>query len=229
MSLTSAKAPFGPEPAGRYNQPMPSDIVWSEPHLRRVRARKGGQWVIDSQDVWMVHRPMRPPIYAFPAAAVPASLEPRDVPEVPGFVSVRWGDVDEWWEEDVHLVHNLYPKNPYHRADCLPTQRHLRVEVAGQVLVDTSDTMMVVETNMAPRLYVAKSLVRMDLLAPSGSPTTWCSYKGVASYWTATIGDTVVADVAWSYEEPLGESLAIAGMLSFDDTKVRVTAELPRA
>lgn len=227
MSLTSAKAPFGSEPAGRFNHPMPGDTVWSEPHLRRVRARKGGQWVIDSQDVWMVHRPMRPTFYAFPADAVPESLSPREVAEVPGYVSVRWSDVDEWWEEDVHLVHNLYPKNPYHRVDCLASSRHLEVSIGDTVLVDTTDTVLVAETAMDPRLYVAKQHVRMDLLSPSDSPATWCSYKGLATYWNATIDGAVLADVAWSYEEPLGESQAIAGMLSFYESKVAVTAELP--
>jgi uncharacterized protein (DUF427 family) len=36
-----------------------------------------------------------------------------------------------------------------------------------------------------------------------------------------------VADVAWSYPSPPPESLPIKGFLSFDETRVEVTAELP--
>ena len=39
----------------------------------------------------------------------------------------------------------------------------------------------------------------------------------------------VVEDVAWSYEDPLPESLPIRGMLSFDETKADVLAEMPES
>ena len=54
----------------------------------------------------------------------------------------------------------------------------------------------------------------MDLLVVS--PTrTYCPYKGTASHWTAEVDGKVVPDVAWSYDDPLPESAAIAGLLSF--------------
>ena len=39
----------------------------------------------------------------------------------------------------------------------------------------------------------------------------------------------MVEDVAWSYEDPLPESLPIKGCLSFDPERADVTAELPGA
>jgi uncharacterized protein (DUF427 family) len=98
--------------------------------------------------------------------------------------------------------------------------------VAGATLVDTDGTLILFETSLAPRLYVAKAAVRMDLLVPS-TTTTWCNYKGTASYWSAVVGGTEVADVAWSYEDPLPESTPITGMLSFDAARVELTADLP--
>ncbi|HEY3996541.1 MAG TPA: DUF427 domain-containing protein, partial [Mycobacterium sp.] len=53
---------------------------------------------------------------------------------------------------------------------------------------------------------------------------------GFATYWSAVLGDrqnTVVGDIAWSYEDPPPESLPIKGFLSFDATRVDVVAELP--
>ena len=92
--------------------------------------------------------------------------------------------------------------------------------------MDTIDTVIVFETALEPRLYVAPSLVRIDLLRRSET-TSYCNYKGVATYWTAAVGDAVVEDVAWSYEDPHPESLPIKGYLSFDTTRADVLAELP--
>ena len=82
------------------------------------------------------------------------------------------------------------------------------------------------ETALDPRLYVGAALVRTDLLRRTDT-TTYCNYKGVATYWSAVVGDAVVEDVAWSYEDPLPESVAIKGYLSFDAARADVLAELP--
>jgi uncharacterized protein (DUF427 family) len=85
---------------------------------------------------------------------------------------------------------------------------------------------IVFETALEPRLYVDPSLVRTDLLQRSDT-TSYCNYKGYATYWSAVIGDTVVEDVAWSYEDPPPETLPIKGYVSFDGARADVVAELP--
>jgi uncharacterized protein (DUF427 family) len=67
----------------------------------------------------------------------------------------------------------------------------------------------------------------VDVLKPSAS-TTYCPYKGTASYWSALVGEVVVPDVAWSYETPHWECRAIHSHLSFDETKLTVEAALPQ-
>jgi uncharacterized protein (DUF427 family) len=146
------------------------------------------------------------------------------VPEAPGFVHVPWDAVDTWIEEGRTLVH--YPPNPYHRVDCRPAKRRLRVKVAGTTLVDTDDTVIVFETALEPRLYVDPSHVRTDLLRQTDT-STYCNYKGVATYWSAVVGDAVFEDVAWSYQDPPPESLPIKVFLSFDAARSDVLAELP--
>lgn len=223
MSLTTGRGPLGPQPAGRFSPPVPAGAVYVEPHPRRIQAVRGGVLVLDTEHGLLVHRPGRTLTYAFPVEEL-AELPHEPVPEAPGFGTVAWADVDEWLEEGRVLVH--YPPNPYHRVDCRPTHRHLRVEVAGEVLVDTDDTLILFETALAPRLYVDPAHVRTGLLRRT-TTATYCNYKGHATYWAAAIGDRLVEDVAWSYEEPLPESTAIAGFLCFDEHKVAVTAELP--
>ena len=95
-------------------------------------------------------------------------------------------------------------------------------------MVDTSDTTIVFETALEPRLYVAPQLVRTDLLRRTDT-TSYCNYKGVATYWAAEIDGTLIADIAWSYEDPLPESMPIKGFLSFDAALAQVVAELPSA
>jgi uncharacterized protein (DUF427 family) len=223
MSLVAGRGPLSKEPAGWFSSPLPADMVYVEPHPRRVQAFRDGQMVIDTERALMVHRRDNPLSYAFPAEDVD-ELPGEPEPEAPGYVHVPWDAVDTWLEEGRELVH--YPPNPYHRVDCRPTQRRLRVAVNGTVLVDTDDTVIVFETALEPRLYVDPSLVRTDLLRRTQT-SSYCNYKGVASYWAAVVGDTVVEDVAWSYQDPPPETLPIKGHLSFDETRTDVLAELP--
>jgi uncharacterized protein (DUF427 family) len=224
MSLVAARGPLGPDPGGWFSAPLPDDLVYVEPHPRRIQAIRDGRIVVDTERALMVHRRNRPLSYAFPADVV-ADLPNEPEPEAPGFVQVPWDAVDTWLEEGRKLVH--YPPNPYHRVDCRPTNRGLRVEVADTTLVDTVDTVIVFETALEPLLYVAPSLVRTDRLRRSET-SSYCNYKGIATYWTAVIGHTVVEDVAWSYHDPMPESLPIKGYFSFDVTRAEVLADLPR-
>jgi uncharacterized protein (DUF427 family) len=213
MSLTAARGPLGPNPAGKM---IP-------PHSRRVQGVVDGRNVIDTERALLVHRAGHPLSYAFPDNEI-GRLPSEPLSEVPGFVTVPWGAVDAWFEEGRQLVH--YPPNPYHRVDCRSTSRRLRVEVAGTVLVDTRDTVILFETALAPKLYVSPALVGANLLRPSET-ASYCNYKGDATYWSAVIDDIVFEDVAWSYEDPLPESSSIKGFLSFDQTRAHVEAELP--
>lgn len=223
MSLVAGHGPLSTDRAGWFSPEIATSLVYVEPHPRRVRAVRAGRTVLDTERVLLVHRQGRPLSYAFPAEAV-GELPHSVVPEAPGFVQVPWDAVDTWFEEGRQLVH--YPPNPYHRVDCRPTRRALRVEVGGVPLVDTDHTVIVFETSLQPRLYVAPELVRTDLLAQS-TTSSYCNYKGYATYWSAVLGETVVEDVAWSYPDPLPESQPIAGLFSFDMTRAGGFAELP--
>jgi uncharacterized protein (DUF427 family) len=225
MSLVAGRGPLSTDSAGWFSPPLPADVVYVEPHPRRIQALRGGRTVIDTERALLVHRRNRPLSYAFPAEEV-RDLPSSPVSEAPGFVHVPWDAVDTWLEEGRTLVH--YPPNPYHRIDCRPTKRRLRVKVAGATLVDTDDTVIVFETALEPRLYVDPSLVRTDVLRQSDT-STYCNYKGRATYWSAVIGEAVVDDVAWSYPDPPPESLPIKGFLSFDGARTEILAELPES
>ncbi len=225
MSLVAGRGPLSSDPAGRFSPPLPADVVFIEPHPRRVQAFRDGRLVIDTEGALLVHRRGHPLSYVFRSDQV-GDLPTEPEPEAPGFVHVPWDAVDTWLEEGRELVH--YPPNPYHRVDCRPTERRLRVSVAGTVLVDTEDTVILFETSLEPRLYVDPAHVRTDLLRRSDT-LSYCNYKGFATYWSADVDGHLVDDIAWSYADPPPESLPIKGFLSFDLARVDVVAELPRA
>ena len=223
MSQVAGRGPLSGDRAGRFSPQVTGDLVYIEPHPRRVRAVRDGRTVIDTEAVMMVHRRGAPLSYAFVATDV-GDLPTTPVPEAPEFVTVPWTAADTWFEEGRRLVH--YPPNPYHRVDCRPTSRKLCVRATDVTLVDTTDTTILFETALPPRLYVHPSAVRTDLLRRSDT-STYCNYKGYATYWHVLLDGTVVEDAAWSYDDPLPESTPIGGFLSFDETKLTVRAELP--
>ncbi|MCG5433148.1 DUF427 domain-containing protein [Mycobacterium sp. MYCO198283] len=225
MTLTAGRGPLSADPLGWFSPPLARDAVFVEPHPRRVQALRDGRPVIDTEAALLVHRRGSPLTYAFPSDVV-ADLPSTPVAEAPGYAAVPWDAVDSWLEEGRELVH--YPPNPYHRVDCRPTRRGLRVSAAGTLLVDTTDTVILFETSLAPRLYVDPAQVRADLLQPTAT-STYCNYKGWATYYAVAVGGVTVEDAAWSYDDPLPESLPIKGLLSFDATRVDVLAELPSA
>jgi len=223
MTLVAGRGPLSGDPAGRFSPPVPADVVYIEPHPRRIQAIKDGRPVIDTERALMMHRRGRPLSYVFPADEV-GDLPNEPEPEAPGFVRVPWDAVDTWLEEGRKLVH--YPPNPYHRVDCRPTKRRLRVSINGTVLVDTDDTIILFETALEPRLYVDPAYVRTDVLRRTDT-SSYCNYKGFATYWAVVLGDRVIEDIAWSYADPPPESLPIKGFLSFDADRFDVVAELP--
>lgn len=224
MSLTTGRGPLSARPAGRFTVSMPENVSYIEPFRRRVRATKNGRTLIDSERVVLLHRPGRPPTFAFPAHDV-TDLATEDERDVRGYVTVPWDSVDQWFEEDEQLFG--HPRNPYHRVDCLRSSRRLRVEAAGATLVDTTETMVVYETALEPRLYVHPRFVQTELTR--SQLQTYCPYKGTATYWNAVVDGTPLRDIAWSYEDALPESKPLQHLLSFDDQRVSVLHDLPAA
>ena len=103
-----------------------------------------------------------------------------------------------------------YPRPP--RVE--PTTAHVRVEVGGVVVADSRRALRVLETSSPPAFYIPREDVRIDLLSPS-STSSVCEWKGRASYHDLRVGDRVIRNVAWSYEDPTPAFEPIRGHLAF--------------
>lgn len=129
-----------------------------------------------------------------------------------GHLTFYWDQMDAWFEEDEEVF--VHPRDPYTRVDTVHSSRHVRVEIDGVVLADTRRPVLLFETGLPTRYYIPKQDVRMHLLQATQLATR-CPYKGVARYWSARVGDTVVKDVVWSYPAPIPECPKIENLLSF--------------
>jgi len=139
------------------------------------------------------------------------------VEELRGLVRFEWGAMDAWFEENVEVF--VHPRSPEVRVDALPSTRHVRVSIDGEVVADSVRPTILYETGLPPRYYLPKSDVRMDLLTSTDTETA-CPYKGWASYWNVTVGGTTHDDIVWGYRTPLPESAAIAGLVCFYNEQV---------
>jgi uncharacterized protein (DUF427 family) len=139
-------------------------------------------------------------------------------PDLAGYVVLDFSAFDSWYEED--KVNVAHPRDPFHRIDVLPSSRHVRLELDGQVLADSSRSALLFETMLPTRYYLPPEDIRVKLL-PSNK-RTYCAYKGQASYWSATLGSDHVADIAWTYENPLHDASPVRGLIAFFNERIDV-------
>lgn len=76
MSLTNGTGPFGQHPGGVFNRDMPElrGLIYFEESPRRMRARFGGETVVDSHRGKLLHEHGHLPIYYFPEEDVRTDL-----------------------------------------------------------------------------------------------------------------------------------------------------------
>jgi uncharacterized protein (DUF427 family) len=152
-----------------------------------------------------------------PSAAV--RYEHSPIEELRDLVRFDWAAMDAWFEEDEQVF--THPRDPYTRVDILPSSRHVRVDVDGVTVAESTSPRLLFETGLPARYYLPKTHVRLDLLIPTET-VSHCPYKGQAEYWSVRAGETVDEDVAWSYRTPLPESQKIAGLIAFYNEKVDI-------
>jgi len=149
-----------------------------------------------------------------------AGFYPTD-PDLAGYVVLDFGAFDAWYEEDERNV--AHPRDPFHRVDVLPSSRHVRVELDGHVLAESSRPALLFETMLPTRYYLPPDDIRAEL-TPS-STRTWCAYKGQASYWSAAAGDRVVPDIGWTYQQPLHDAALVRGLIAFFNERLDVIVD----
>jgi uncharacterized protein (DUF427 family) len=106
-----------------------------------------------------------------------------------------------------------YPRPPA----CIASERHVVVRAGGRLVADSRAAYRVLETSHPPTWYVPRADVLDGALAASGVRSTWCEWKGAATYW-----DVFGVEAAgWSYEHPSPGFVAITGHLAFSPRQLQ--------
>ena len=103
-----------------------------------------------------------------------------------------------------------YPRPPAAEQ----SSRRIVVIVAGLLVAETTRAWRVCETSHPPVYYVPRDDIAEGVLVP-GRGSSFCEFKGMATYWSLTVDDRIESEVGWSYENPTRRYAAMAGAVAF--------------
>jgi uncharacterized protein (DUF427 family) len=144
---------------------------------------------------------------------------PDAPPQLRGLIAFYFDRMDRWLEEDEEIVG--HPRDPYHRIDTIPTSRHIRVSLDGELLAESRNAVALFESNLQTRWYLPRADVRASLT--DSELHTICPYKGTASYYSVALeSGSGAEDLVWYYSDPRPEALRIKDLLCFYNERVEI-------
>jgi uncharacterized protein (DUF427 family) len=188
----SAPAPDAPAPRAASDPPGPDDP--RAPHDVRVDGA------------------------ALERAAFRFTDPPPELHALDGYWTFSWDGGVTWFEEATEA--KIHARDPHKRVDAIPSERHVRVELDGELVAESQRPVALFETHLPTRWYLPPEDVAADRLTPTGHVTR-CPYKGTASYFSVRDHD----NVAWTYPDPLPECPQIAGLIAFFNERVDLTID----
>jgi uncharacterized protein (DUF427 family) len=102
-----------------------------------------------------------------------------------------------------------YPRPP--RIE--PSRERIRILLGGELILDTRDSLRVLETSHPPVYYLPRSAFHPGTLEPAPG-NSFCEFKGAAGYLTARGGGKVRERAAWFYPEPVAAYAALLGRVA---------------
>ena len=108
-----------------------------------------------------------------------------------------------------------YPRPP--RVE--PVSDYITVFHLGQELVSTNLAVRVLETSHPPSYYLPISDFAEGVLVPTEGKTL-CEFKGAASYFDIVVGDTIIPNAAWTYENPAKGFESLEGKVALYASRV---------
>jgi uncharacterized protein (DUF427 family) len=108
---------------------------------------------------------------------------------------------------------------PDHPISIEPNPSRVVVTVGVKVIADTSDALTLREASYPAVQYIPRRDVDMSALARS-EHTTYCPYKGDASYYSIPAGGDRSRNAVWTYETPFEAMAQIKDHLAFYPDRV---------
>jgi uncharacterized protein (DUF427 family) len=253
MALTVGTGPFGHTPAGRFNFDVPAKgVLLIEDSPRRVRGVLGGEVVVDSKRVKLLHESGHLPVWYFPEEDVRAELLRRSEKttrcpwkgETVYFSVEADGRVSEdaaWsYREPLPGAAAIAGMLAFH-FDALDEWLEEDEPVLGHPR-DPYHRIDVHRTSRHVRVlvdgHVVADTTRARALFEAGLPTRWYIPREDVRMDLLSSSDTRTTcaykgyasywsltgqeDIVWSYEDPLHDATRVGGYLAFFNERVDI-------
>jgi uncharacterized protein (DUF427 family) len=112
---------------------------------------------------------------------------------------------------------------PDHPITIEAARKRFTVKANGNVVADSTATLTLNEADYPPVQYFPIADVDKSLLKSSVT-SSYCPYKGDATYYSIVGPDSDIKDAIWTYVDPYPEMKAIAGYLAFYPDRVEITS-----
>ncbi len=108
--------------------------------------------------------------------------------------------------------------HPNHVVAIEPFDGRITVNVMDQAVARSDRAFIVKESRHGDVAYLPIEDVDQASLTATDA-TSYCPFKGHASYWSVTVGDETLDNAMWSYQEPFDECEELRGLVAFYDAK----------
>jgi uncharacterized protein (DUF427 family) len=103
-----------------------------------------------------------------------------------------------------------YPRPPRLEA----TNKQIQIIFNGIMIANTHRAYRILETSHPPVYYIPPEDIKTEYLQPD-SGNSLCEWKGLANYYSLTVGDKQVRKAAWYYPNPTPSFAAIKNYVAF--------------
>jgi uncharacterized protein (DUF427 family) len=107
-----------------------------------------------------------------------------------------------------------FMKHPDYRVDVSPTDDHIRILHGDRCIADSRRPLKVTESRHQPVWYLPLSDVDPSVIEATDH-TSYCPFKGHASYWSVTAGSSRLENSIWGYLSPYRECELLSEHVGF--------------
>jgi len=110
---------------------------------------------------------------------------------------------------------------PARKFTVAPVAGTVVIRTGGAVIAESANAVLLYEAGRAPVYYLPRGDAGMEFLDRSQTVTT-CPHKGQAAHFDLRVKSGVIAEAAWSYEDPVEGAASIRGHVAFYADKVTI-------
>jgi uncharacterized protein (DUF427 family) len=110
---------------------------------------------------------------------------------------------------------------PDHPITVTKNPRRVTVTAGGKVIADTTEALILKEASYPAVQYIPRGDANMALLERTDH-STYCPYKGDASYYSIPSAGARGANAVWTYEHPHDAMAGIKDYLAFYPDRVTI-------